>query len=133
MDIKKDIETREDINRLIVQFYEQVKKDSIIGFIFNDVVIMNWEVHIPVIVDFWETILLDNPVYKKNAMEVHYDLNNKIQLQKIHFESWLTLFTGTVDELYEGNRATLVKTRAQSIAAVMQFKMSDINNKKSLI
>ena len=131
--MKTDIQTRKDIEILMTAFYEKVKVDPVIGFIFTEIVPINWEHHIPVIVDFWETILLDNPVYKKNAMEVHYDLNNKIQLQKIHFESWLTLFTGTVDELYEGNRATLAKTRAQSIAAVMQFKMSDINNKKSLI
>jgi len=128
MDIKKDIETREDINRLIVQFYEQVKKDSIIGFIFNDVVNMNWEVHIPVIVDFWETILLDNPVYKKNAMEVHYDLNKKIPLQQKHFSQWLSLFYSTVDNLYTGKIATLAKTRAKSIAAVMEFKMLGANN-----
>jgi len=128
MDIKKDIETREDITRLIVQFYEQVKKDSIIGFIFNDVVNMNWEVHIPVIVDFWETILLDNPVYKKNAMEVHYDLNKKIALQQKHFSQWLLLFYTSVDNLYTGKTATLAKTRAKSIAAVMEFKMSGANN-----
>ena len=128
MDIKKDIETREDITRLIVQFYEQVKKDSIIGFIFNDVVNMNWEVHIPVIVDFWETILLDNPVYKKNAMEVHYDLNKKIPLQQKHFSQWLSLFYTTVDNLYTGKIATLAKTRAKSIAAVMEFKMLGANN-----
>ena len=128
MDIKKDIETREDITRLIVQFYEQVKKDSIIGFIFNDVVNMNWEVHIPIIVDFWETILLDNPVYKKNAMEVHYDLNKKIALQQKHFSQWLLLFYTSVDNLYTGKTATLAKTRAKSIAAVMEFKMSGANN-----
>jgi hemoglobin len=131
--MKTDIQTRKDIEILMTAFYEKVKADPVIGFIFTEIVPINWEHHIPVIVDFWETILLDNPVYKKNAMEVHYDLNNKIQLQKIHFESWLALFTSTVDELYEGKCATLAKTRAQSIAAVMQFKMSDINNKKSLI
>jgi len=128
MDIKKDIETREDITRLIIQFYEHVKKDSTIGFIFNDVVNMNWEVHIPVIVDFWETILLDNPVYKKNAMEVHYDLNKKIPLQQKHFSQWLSLFYTTVDNLYTGKIATLAKTRAKSIAAVMEFKMLGTNN-----
>ena len=128
MDIKKDIETREDITRLIIQFYEQVKKDSTIGFIFNDVVNMNWEVHIPVIVDFWETILLDNPVYKKNAMEVHYDLNKKIPLQQKHFSQWLLLFYTSVDNLFTGKTASLAKTRAKSIASVMEFKMSSNNN-----
>jgi hemoglobin len=76
-----------------------------------------------VIVDFWESILLDNPVYKKNAMEVHYDLNKKVPLQKAHFDSWLQLFTSTVDELFEGKVAKEAKIRAGSIAGVMLFKM----------
>ena len=122
-----DIENRADIEKLIVQFYEKVKLDTTIGFIFNEVVAMDWPHHIPVIVDFWETILLDNPVYKKNAMEVHYDLNKTVALKKEHFTSWLYLFTSTVDELYEGKIATLAKTRAKSIADVMLFKMSTVN------
>ena len=130
--MKADISDRIDIEKLIVQFYENVKPDPVIGFIFNEVVDMDWQHHIPVIVDFWETILLDNPVYQKNAMEVHYGLNKKIRLQKIHFDTWLSLFTQTVDALYEGKIATLAKTRAQSIAAVMQFKMEGINNKQAL-
>jgi hemoglobin len=128
----KDIESRADIETLLVSFYEKVRQDKTIGFIFNDVVKMDWPNHIPVIVDFWETILLDNPVYKKNAMEVHYDLNKKVPLQKEHFESWLHLFTSTVDELFEGKIATLAKTRANGIANVMLLKMSTINNGQSI-
>ena len=123
MDTKKDITIRADIECLIIEFYELVKKDSIIGFIFTEVVKMNWEEHIPVIVDFWETILLDNPVYKKNAMEVHYDLHKKIHFKKEYFSEWLLLFCTTVDKLFEGKIAELAKTRARSIAAVMEFKM----------
>jgi hemoglobin len=123
--MKPDISSRADIEKLIVLFYDKVKKDTTIGFIFTDVVPINWEHHIPVIVDFWETILLDNPVYKKNAMEVHYDLNKKLPLKKEHFESWLNLFFTTLDELFEGKITTLAKTRAKSIADVMLFKMSN--------
>lgn len=123
--MKPDISSRADIEKLIVLFYDKVKKDITIGFIFTDVVPINWDHHIPVIVDFWETILLDNPVYKKNAMEVHYDLNKKLPLKKEHFESWLNLFFTTLDELFEGKIATLAKTRAKSIADVMLFKMSN--------
>ncbi|MEY2917119.1 MAG: hypothetical protein RIS73_833 [Bacteroidota bacterium] len=123
----KDIESRADIEKLITCFYEKVKVDTSIGFIFNDVVKMDWPHHMPVIVDFWETILLDNPLYKKNAMEVHYDLNKKIRLQKEHFDSWLHLFTTTVDELFEGKIAVLAKARAKSISHLMLFKMGNIN------
>ncbi len=128
--MKADINSRIDIEKMVLQFYEAVKADKTIGFIFTEVVHMNWEKHIPVIVDFWETILLDNPVYTKNAMEVHYDLNKKLPLQKEHFSSWVHLFTTTVDDLFEGKIAELAKTRAKSIAAVMLFKME--NAKKGL-
>jgi hemoglobin len=120
----KDISTRSDIEQLMISFYEKVKKDPVIGFFFTEVVKMDWPHHIPVIVDFWETILLDNPVYTKNAMEVHYALNRKSPLLKEHFDRWIELFTETVNEMYEGKTANLAKTRAGSIASLMQFKMN---------
>ena len=121
-----DIECRADIEKLIISFYEKVKLDTAIGFIFNEVVAIDWSHHIPVIVDFWETILLDNPVYKKNAMEVHYGLNKKIPLLPKHFSQWLLLFYTTVDNMFVGKTATLAKTRAKSIASVMGLKMSAV-------
>jgi len=131
--MKEDIRSRNDIERLVIHFYEKVKPNPVIGFIFTKLIKIDWEHHIPLIADFWETILLDNPVYKKNAMEIHYVLDKKIPLLKIHFETWLSLFHSAVDELYEGKLATLAKTRATSIAAVMQLKMEGIHNSKSLI
>jgi hemoglobin len=121
--MKADINSRADIEKMLLQFYEKVKADETIGFIFTEVVKMDWEKHIPVIADFWETILLDNPVYTKNAMAVHFDLNKKVPLKKEHFNSWLLLFTETVDDLFEGKVATLAKTRAKSIAGIMLLKM----------
>lgn len=125
--MKPDIKTRADIEKFIVNFYEIVKADKTIGFIFTELVQMNWEKHIPLIVDFWETILLDNPVYKNNAMDAHFILNKKVPLQKKHFISWLLLFNIAVDDLFEGEKATLAKTRAKSIADVMFFKMENTN------
>ncbi len=124
MGTKKDITSRADIEQLVIQFYEQVKKDTLISFIFTDVAKINWQHHIPLITDFWESILLDNPVYTKNAMEVHYILNKKLPLRKEHFSQWVLLFCTTVDDLFEGKIAALAKTRARSIAALMQFKMA---------
>lgn len=121
--MKPDIECRNDIEKFVVTFYEHVKKDNTIGFIFTEVIKMNWEKHIPLIVDFWETILLDNPVYKNNAMDVHYMINKITPLKKEHFKRWVELFSISVDAYFTGNKATLAKKRAQSIAQVMLFKM----------
>ena len=118
-----DIQSRKDIELLINTFYEKVKKDDTIGFIFNDIAKVNWEQHLPIMFDFWETLLLDVVSYSKNAMEVHYTLNRKIPLEEKHFQRWLQLFSETVDDLFTGNIATMAKTKAKSIAALMQFKM----------
>jgi hemoglobin len=123
--LKPDITSRADIETFITEFYERVRMDPTIGFIFNEVARIDWEKHIPIIVDFWETILLDNPVYKRNAMEVHYDLNKQVPLQKEHFGSWLKLFNETMDDLFEGKKATMAKTRAKGIADVMLLKMNE--------
>ncbi len=125
MQNKPDINTREDINVFIRAFYQKVIRDETIGIIFTDIVRMDWEKHIPLIIDFWESILLDNPVYKNNAMEVHYHLNNIFALEKKHFEAWLFLFNSTIESLYEGPVTELAKKRASGIAAVMEFKMTN--------
>ena len=118
-----DIQSRKDIELLINSFYEKVKKDDTIGFIFNDIAHINWEQHLPIMYDFWETLLLDASSYSKNAMEVHYTLNRKIPLEEKHFQRWLQLFFETVNELFIGNIAAMAKTKAKSIAGLMQYKM----------
>jgi hemoglobin len=82
---KRDIETRVDIETFIQSFYKKVIVDESIGIIFTKIFPIDWEKHIPLIVDFWETILLDNPVYQKNAMAVHFDINKVFPLQKKTF------------------------------------------------
>jgi hemoglobin len=126
MATKKDIESRADIDRFIRSFYEQVTLDETIGIIFTQVVKMDWDHHIPVIIDFWETILLDHPVYKNNAMEVHYQLNKIFPLRKNHFDAWLLLFNTIINDMYAGPVTELAKKRAAGIAGLMQYKMNNI-------
>jgi hemoglobin len=120
-----DIATRNDIELLMKTFYDKVKKDDTIGPIFNDIAKVNWEHHIPIICDFWETLLLDAASYRKNVMEVHFILNRKIRLEEKHFRVWLQLFSATVDENFSGKKAEMAKTKAKSIAALMQFKIKE--------
>ena len=130
METKTDIKSRADVEKLVISFYEKVKKDETIGIIFNDIMKVNWDHHIPVIVDFWDSVLLDADVYHKNAMEPHFHINKIFPLHREHFDAWLALFVQTVDENYEGPVAKLAKTRAKGIAGIMQLKMDAINNIK---
>lgn len=119
---KKDISSREDIMLLLKSFYEKVIKDETIGIIFTTIVPIDWNHHIPLIADFWETILLDHPVYSGNPMLKHLEINKVYPLKKIHFDTWLSLFDQTVDENFSGKIASLAKQRAHGIAGVMQLK-----------
>jgi len=127
-----DITSRKDIELLMEKFYDKVKKDDTIGPVFNDIAKVNWAHHIPIICDFWETLLLDAASYRKNVMEVHFNLNRKIPLEEKHFQVWLQLFTQTLDEYFAGEKAEMAKKKAKSIAALMQFKIKNNNGGLSI-
>ncbi len=119
----KDIEDRKDIELLVDTFYEKVLKDDTIGYIFNEVAKIDLAKHMPLMYDFWETTLFHKAIYKGNPMRIHVDLNTKEPLKKAHFDQWLSMFNATVNDLFYGEKAELAKTRALSIATVMQIKI----------
>ncbi len=121
--MKKDIENRKDIELLIITFYDKVKTDKTIGYIFNDIAKVNWEKHLPIMFDFWENVLFYTGAYNGNPMIIHQHLHRMVPLTQPHFKQWEKLFTETVDELFDGTNAVLAKQRALSISTVMQMKI----------
>jgi hemoglobin len=120
----RDIETREDLVHLLEVFYQKAFADELIGHFFTQVVPLNLDVHIPVIADFWEAIIFNKHTYKKNVMVVHQHIHHLSHIKKPHLDRWVQLFTGTVDELFEGDKATLIKQRGSSIATLMDIKLN---------
>jgi hemoglobin len=115
----KDIETRADIDRLMVKFYKRAIADDVIGYIFTDVARLNLKNHLPVIGDFWETLLFGTGDYQKHErspLQVHARLSEKSLLQFEHFNRWREIFARTVDEMFAGTRADFAKMRADAIA-----------------
>ncbi len=121
--MKPDIKNREDIAALINAFYDKVKGNEIIGHFFSDVVKMDWPTHLPLMYDFWEGIVFGTAAYTGNPIIRHKNIHAMHALTPGDFEEWLRLFTQTVDEMYEGDKAELIKQRATSIATVMQLKL----------
>lgn len=122
--MEKDISNRDDIDLLMRVFYEKLLADKSISYIFTDVAKIDIHEHLPVIGNFWESVLLHNNVYHNNTMKVHLDLNTKSPLLKSHFDTWLKHFSATVDELFEGPIALLAKQRATSVATMMQITIA---------
>jgi hemoglobin len=122
--MKNDITNRNDIETLVNTFYEKVKIDSTIGHFFTEVVKVNWDIHLPRMYDFWDNILFHTGAYIGNPMQRHRHIHQQQAIENEHFDYWVQLFKTTVDELFEGENATLIKTRAASIAAIMQVKVN---------
>ncbi|GAA4271360.1 group III truncated hemoglobin [Aquimarina gracilis] len=118
----KDIENRADIEFLMRSFYKEAFNDSAIGEFFTKIAKLDLEEHLPHITDFWEQQLFRKGDYKKNVLQIHKGLSEKKSFEKLHFERWLFLLDKTVDQNFEGEKANLIKTRALSIATVMQLK-----------
>jgi len=131
--MKRDIKDRADIQVLVDTFYEKVRADETIGYLFNEVAKVNWEQHLPRMYDFWENILFQTGGFKGNPMTAHVQLHQQSPLNKAHFDRWQQLFMATVDELFEGDNAELIKQRARSIATMMQIKVFPANNSRSIM
>ena len=120
-----DIQTRQDIELLVDKFYEQVLVDDTIGVFFTEVVQLDWEEHIPIMYDFWETILLDHIVYKGNPMTKHIQLHKQKKLESRHFERWMELWEKTVHRHFDGPIANEAINRAKQIGGLMKFKVEN--------
>ncbi|MNY62272.1 hypothetical protein D3C86_1990630 [compost metagenome] len=56
-------------------------------------------------------------------MMKHRVLNQKSPLTETHFKHWNKLWKKTVDDLFEGAKASEVKIRADSISKMMMNKV----------
>ena len=119
----KDIANRQNLEMLMETFYKRLLADATISFIFTDVAKIHLQSHLPHIVDFWEQNLLGTGNYKNNVLQIHKNLNDKEKLTSIHFKTWLMHIYNTADEHFEGPNTEKMKTRALSIATVMQIKL----------
>jgi hemoglobin len=119
----RDLQDREDVAVLVGEFYRRAFEDPLIGRIFTDVAKMDLDRHLPIMCDFWETVLFNASVYRRNALRVHLALNARHPLLPEHFERWLELWVRTVDDLFRGEKAALAKLQAERIAGSISRRM----------
>lgn len=120
--MKHDIETREDLEKLLTEFYSVALYDKEIGHHFVD---LDLKFHLPVIVDFWEKVLFGKPVYFSNPLLVHQQLHEKFPLKPEHFRRWVEIFNATVDALFAGETAENAKFRAETIAHSLNQRLNE--------
>jgi hemoglobin len=119
-----DLTSRADIVRLVNAFYDRVRLDVILSSIFDGVARVDWEVHLPKMYDFWESVLFGRAAFKGNPLMLHRQLARRTPLTSTEFNRWIQLFQTSVDELFVGPCADEAKLRASRIALVMQHHIA---------
>ena len=80
--------TEAEIEALVHDFYAVIRRDSVLGPIFNDQ-IHDWDSHLAKLVDFWSSILLRTGRFNGAPMPMHAAMPG---LTAGLFQRWLALF-----------------------------------------
>jgi hemoglobin len=122
----KIIENRQDISLLVNTFYAKIRKDELLGAIFNGhIPEEKWPEHLSKLTDFWETNLFGTANFKGNPSRKHMnvDANMGHTIEQKHFGKWLQLWFETIDELFEGELATKARESARKMATGQFLKI----------
>lgn len=122
--MKKDIANRADVELLINTFYGAIREEEVLGPIFNHI-IKDWDQHLSLLADFWETNLFFVAKYKGNPAKVHQQVDKEEggTITQDHFFRWITLWTKTIDNLFEGERANIAKQRARKMSTHLYINL----------
>lgn len=121
---RTDIAGRDDLVGLLRDFYGRAFRDALLGPVFVDIARMDLDAHLPVICDFWLTVLFRAGSYRRNALQPHLRLHMRANLVPAHFERWLMLWRTTVDDRHAGPKAELAKLQAARIAGAMSRRIT---------
>jgi hemoglobin len=120
-----DIENEAHVKKLIDTFYDKVRKDAVIGHIFNEIIGTHWDKHLPTMYQFWNMVLLSKPGYEGYPTKKHMDVDKRIPLHQEHFDRWILLWDETVDAHFKGTNATHAKEKAKLMAELIMIKIDD--------
>jgi len=107
-----DLCTEEEIVQLVHGFYDAVRRDAVLGPVFEQHV-RSWDAHLPVMVDFWSSALRGTARFKGSPMARHAALPG---LSIALFQRWLGLFRQTTAALPNAAMAEKANDLAERIA-----------------
>lgn len=126
---KKQILALEDIQVLVNTFYKRVLEDDLLAPIFKERIKGNWDDHLAKMYRFWQTVLLGEHTYEGSPLLPHLDM----PIDRAHFQKWISIFHGTVDDLFSGEVAKEAKWRAGRMAEMFAYKIDLFRNNQGAI
>ena len=110
------------IERLVRGFYARVRKDSLLGPVFEER-IAAWEPHLENMFSFWSSLPLHSGRYHGQPMPKHV----RLPVDAGHFDRWLALFAETARELCPPPAAERFIERARRVAESLELGVAGFN------
>ena len=107
------------IDRLVRAFYAKVRRDPMLGPIF-EARVDDWEHHFRIVGAFWSSVMLGTGTYSGTPMQKHVGL----PVDGRHFDRWLRLFGETALEICPPDAARLFLERAMRIAESLELAIA---------
>jgi hemoglobin len=107
------------IHQLVHSFYARVRKDPVIGPIFNNHV-ADWDKHLAQMCSFWSSVALMTGTYHGQPMQKHQPL----PADGRHFDRWLELFEDTANKVCSPKAAMHFIERARRVAQSLELGMA---------
>lgn len=108
------------LKRLVTQFYARVRKDEVLGPVFNDAV-HDWPEHLEKLTDFWSSVMLTTGRYKGRPMPAH--MKHRARITPAMFARWLELWAQTTREVMPPDAALVLQAKAHRIAESLQLAL----------
>ncbi len=109
--------TEEEIHEMVHTFYADIRRDEVLGPIFNSHV-ADWDEHLGKLVDFWSSILRRTGRFSGTPMPKHIALPD---LSAELFQRWLALFQQSNARLSNQELSAAANAAAQRIAQSLWF------------
>jgi hemoglobin len=109
------------IDRLVRRFYDRVRRDPLLGPIFESGV-QDWDAHIERMCNFWSSVALMSGRYHGQPMAAHLPL----PIEAPHFDRWLAIFAETAQDLCPPAAAAHFIDRARRIAGSLALGVAAV-------
>lgn len=103
----------DSITRLVHGFYADVRKDPLLGPVFEKALHGRWEAHLKRLVDFWSTVMLGTRSFKGDVFGKHMALED---VTPAHFAAWVGLWQQHTNRLFAPDVAHHLQIAAHGIA-----------------
>ncbi|QZT38904.1 group III truncated hemoglobin [Halosquirtibacter xylanolyticus] len=122
--MNRDIENLDDITLLVKTFYDELCKNPVMDHLYNKVMKIDWEEHIPIMVHFWGSLVLRSGSYRGDIIGHHHHVIDKIPLTLSMFEQWEHCFIETLDSLFQGTNTEKTKKRVTAMTKSLVTKLN---------